>query len=374
MTTDKVEITPGSQSHMASQLATFLDASESGDKAATSPREEEGATEDRHEAADDDGQADDEDLDDLDDGNDEDVDDGDEDDGEEDTSDKLTMIVDGQQKDVTLDELLDGREFEVKVNGEVHAVPFDELKTGYMLRADHTRKTMALADERRQFDDERETLMDKDRAATQERLSALDDTVSTIKGLFGDEPDWPALARQLDPKDYQARRAAWDGLTRQISDAEAKAKAEREKLAEDASKRQEKQLERHRDMLPDLIPEWKDGKRAEKDVSAMVSMLEEAGMQAGVLSEALAANPNWLVILRDAVAFRNIKEAKGKKRRVRKATRTQRAGSTDSGNIATEQQKRRAGQKQRAFEKGRRGRSNRQEVAASLANALNLAG
>jgi len=109
--------------------------------------------------------------------------------------------------------------YRVKVDGQEVEVTLQELKDGFSMTADYTRKTQALAEERKAFATEQEQI----RAARDQYLEA----VKAVEVALGDEPepDW-AQRQQQNPDGWLEERAQW-----QIrADDRRKVKDERAKL------------------------------------------------------------------------------------------------------------------------------------------------
>lgn len=126
----------------------------------------------------------------------------------------------------------------VVVNGEEQDVTYDELVNGYQRRADYTRKTQEVADQRRE--------LDADRAATHEERSALAEVLTAYRA-FGAK-HLPAEAMKAIEADYQAL-------------------VSRVKQENDAAFHEG--LESEQKHLVERIPEWADAKVAQAEKTAL---------------------------------------------------------------------------------------------------------
>jgi hypothetical protein len=95
--------------------------------------------------------------------------------------------------------------YTVTVQGETRDVTLDELQSGFMLQADYTKKTQGLAEERRGFEENANAVM-HERQQYVKLLSALEQQLSNGGEQ---EPDWVELSR-TDPVGYTRKKAAWD--------------------------------------------------------------------------------------------------------------------------------------------------------------------
>lgn len=122
--------------------------------------------------------------------------------------------IDDVSPDAGLEEQ-DDELFVVTIDGEEQEVTLDELQAGYRRHADYTRKTQQLAEERNQFQQETQQSQ-QEREQYKHLVSALGDK---LKSMTGDEPDWQKIAAE-DPAGYVQQKAAWDHRQSQIQAAD----------------------------------------------------------------------------------------------------------------------------------------------------------
>lgn len=202
--------------------------------------------------------------------------------------------------------------YTVKVNGEEVEVSLDELVGGYQREGDYRRKTQSLADERRAFEREREevsTLKSQLVRVLQEKAAPADK-----------EPDWAKLADDLDPWEFNKQRAQWDTKQR-----------EREQAQRHAQQLQSEQIAElrttQRDKLLDAIPEWRDEKAFSEGANALREGARLYGFSAEDVDNTL--DHRLLLILRDAVAYRKTDtRQKAVEKKVRKAPKVARPGAS----------------------------------------------
>jgi hypothetical protein len=162
---------------------------------------------------------------------DEDGDDEAEDDGEEES----------EPEPVKLPETL-----KVKVDGQEIEVPLEELKAGYSRTADYTRKTMALAEERKQIEHRAESL-EQDRSQYQ---AVLEVWKQQLDASLGQEPEENlARLRQQNPAEYAARIADRQERERRLQTIDKDA-ADEQARVEQLEKEYDARLARERDAEP----------------------------------------------------------------------------------------------------------------------------
>lgn len=165
----------------------------------------------------------------------------DEDDGEEEASQELP-------DDVTV---------KVKVDGEEVEVTLAELRNGYSRTSDYTRKAQALAEERKAFQGEAETIR-QERAQYAELLPLLQQQLMQQASA---EPDWDTLYNE-DPIEAARLERQWRKSREEQSYRFQAIQAEQQRLAQEQATDQMKAIqafvEAERAKLPDVIPEWKN--------------------------------------------------------------------------------------------------------------------
>jgi len=141
----------------------------------------------------------------------------------------------------------------VKVDGQELEVTLDELVNGYSRQRDYTRKTQELSTLRKEIEQRQNELAEKD-AVYSELLPRLEQTLSNG---FEQEPDWNVL-KETDPVAYLTERDAWNDRKQKLEAAKAeRQRVEQERLQEQQQKLAEFVQEGQKKVLEE-IPEWKD--------------------------------------------------------------------------------------------------------------------
>jgi hypothetical protein len=201
-------------------------------------------------------------------------------------------------------------EWETKA-GEKHKATFAELKSGYIREQDYTRKNMEVADMRREVEAERDAITTKheklDEALTQWAIEA--------------EPqiDWVRLSQE-NPQEY-IRASAWYASQKEKKDAARDALAAmKQEIHADKVQRAEKYLLRE-------FPEWRDHSVAMEATTGLMAAARTYGITDDQFRTYLVENPALALVLKDAAAFREMKEKPAKvEKRVSKPGKTLRPG------------------------------------------------
>jgi hypothetical protein len=225
-------------------------------------------------------------------------------------------------------ELSDDLTVRVKVDGEEMEVSLAELRNGYSRTADYTRKSTALADQRKQIESEIETIRNE-RALYQELLPQLR---QQIEQQTSQEPDWDSLYND-DPIEAARLERQWRSYKEEQAKKLSAIEAEQKRLSQtETAERQKKAQEfvaAERAKLPEVIPEWKDEKVLVKEADELRKWAVSQGLTEREVDSVQQAN--ILAILRKAMLFdKGKKNVESVKRPANKKGRVVRPGSRNS--------------------------------------------
>ena len=229
-------------------------------------------------------------------------------------------------EEVIEQELPDDLTIKVKLDGEETEVTLDELRKGYSRYSDYTRKTQALAEERKAFQSEAEAIR-VERAQYAELLPVLK---SQIEMQVGAEPDWDTLYNE-DPIEAARLERHWrKDQQEKIAKLQA-VEIEQKRIAEENAKEQQRALsefvQEQRAKLPEVIPEWKD----EGTMKSEAKELREWALNNGFSERDLSAlvQASHVSILRKAMLFdKGTKKVEKAKAQPKKVARIVRPGSS----------------------------------------------
>lgn len=203
----------------------------------------------------------------------------------------------------------------VKVDGEEIEVTEEELLKGYSRTSDYTRKTQQLAEARKKFEAEELPALRTEREQYAAKLVAVD---QWIEANTPKEPDWDTL-RQENPAEFAATWADWHQHKEQRESLKAEIAAEQQKVSAERQKQLAAYLEAERGRLLERLPEWSDAEIAKKEKAEMLAYGRELGFAAEELMG--VADHRALILLRKAMLHDREQAAKSKARAtVEKAT------------------------------------------------------
>ena len=167
----------------------------------------------------------------------------------------------------------------VKVNGEEVEVTLDELQRGYSRQADYSRKTQQLAEERKAFQAEAEAIR-QERAQYSTLLTALQQQLQSTAQIE-QQPDWDRLYEE-DPINATRLERQWRKVQEDRAAKLSAIKAEQDRLNQTFEQQTAEQMKalllQQAQRLPEIIPEWKDEKVAAEGKKQLRSWLVDQGL------------------------------------------------------------------------------------------------
>ena len=271
----------------------------------------------------------------------------------------------GQAEEETEEEVTEEEEFEVvaeedlkytiKVDGEELEVGIDELKNGYQRQADYTRKSQALAEQRKETEgiqSERQRL-EQERQMYANGLQMLQEQQSAKLSEF-DNTDWTAL-KDEDPYQYMLKKDEYRDAQEKAQNVIQQQQLVQQEQAEQANKARAHFVQQEYSKLVNALPEWNDAKSTvKKDV-------QEYATSVGFRPEEInqLADHRSVLIIKKAMEFdRLTTKVSPKKKAVKKVPKVQKSGRGNSNEDAATE----AMNKKRA----RLRKSGKQDDAASL--------
>ena len=173
---------------------------------------------------------------------------------------------------------------QVKIDGETKAVPLSDLFKSYQQEADYTRKTQALADQRRAWEAEQtqlKTTYQQQLGQAQQLLTlAHQQTLAEYQGV-----DWNKLYAE-DPARYAAESLRFQQRVNQIQGYLQQSQAEQQRLQQE--QQQElftKHVPAEREKLLSARPEWRDDTQFQAARTQMRSAAQKLGFSDAELAQ-----------------------------------------------------------------------------------------
>ena len=212
--------------------------------------------------------------------------------------------------------------YTVKVDGQEVEVTLDELQNGYSRQQAYTKRSMELAEQRKAFEAEQaETRQIRDAYAQQ-----LDQLAAQIQQTTQQEPDWRALAETMSERDLFLYKAEWD----QQKEYQKQVQAEQQRIAAEKSREQEQELRKHlevqRTEMLNRIPAWQDDEVREAERKEVITYAQK---RIGFSEEEIAnaSDSRAIELLYKAWRWDTLQDkAPAAKKRTRKAPKMAKAG------------------------------------------------
>ena len=260
--------------------------------------------------------------------------------------------VDEEEYDVVAEEDL---KYTIKVDGKDYEVDIEELKNGYQRQADYTRKSQALAEQRKeteQIQSERMQL-EQERQMYANGLQMLQEQQSAKLQEF-DKVDWDTLKTE-DPYQYMLQKDEYRDAQERANNVAQQQVLIQQEQQQTAQKARAHFVQQEYSRLVDALPEWND-----KD-STIKKDIQEYATSVGFRPEEISqlADHRSVLVIKKAMEFDKLtKKVAPKKKAVKKVPKVQKSGRGNSKeDAATEVAK-----KKRA----RLRKSGKQDDAASL--------
>ena len=184
----------------------------------------------------------------------------------------------------------------LKIDGIEQDLPEDEVKNGYLRQSDYTKKTQALAEERKRFEAEERAAVRQERQVYAENLERVKAALEALTPA--EEPDWTAVAGQMTPEEFTKHYASWKANKERLSRVEEE-QARVMALQEQESERARAiRLNDEKERLELAIPDLKDPERGKVLRQDLVEYAKSVGFTDDDL--ALVEDHRPLVLLHKA--------------------------------------------------------------------------
>jgi len=243
----------------------------------------------------------------------------------------------GQAEEETEEEVAEEEEFDVvaeedlkytiKVDGEELEVGIDELKNGYQRQADYTRKSQALAEQRK----ETEAIQSERMQLEQERqmyangLQMLQEQQSAKLKPF-ESVDWEALKAE-DPYQYMIKKDEYRDAQERVTNIQQQQNLVQQEQAQQAQQARAHFVQQEYSKLVKALPEWNDKESTvKKDV-------QEYAKSVGFLPEEInqLADHRSVLIIKKAMEYNKLTtKVAPKKKAVKKVPKVQKSGRGNS--------------------------------------------
>ena len=173
--------------------------------------------------------------------------------------------------------------YTVRVNGEDVEVTLDELTKGYSRQSDYQRKTQEVAEQRRAVEkqyQEAQASIQNTQQLEQQYAALLPQMAQQLQADNQPEPDWNS-AYEADPIEATKLERQYRVQKEERAKKLQAIQSEQQRLMHESQQGQQARYQQHlaeqAQLLPDLIPAWKDEAVKATEVEAMRKWAVESG-------------------------------------------------------------------------------------------------
>jgi len=245
--------------------------------------------------------------------------------------------------------------YTVKVDGEEFEVGLEELKSGYQRQSDYTRKSQALAEERKQNEaiQEERIKLEHERQMYANGLQQLKQHQQTNLNKFSNI-DWASL-KEEDPYDYMIKKDEFRDAQEKVRNTVHQQKVVRQQQTQAATQARATFVQEQYAKLIEELPEWVSKESTVKED------IRKFAINSGYAPEEVdqLADHRSVLILKKAMEFDKLtNKVKPKKKAVKKVPKVQKSGR---GKVKSEAANDKAKKKRARLRK-----SGKQDDAASV--------
>jgi hypothetical protein len=207
--------------------------------------------------------------------------------------------------------------YAVKVDGEELEVSLDELVKGYSRQSDYTRKTQELASQREQIY--------QAQAERQQYIEALGQVVQ--QSMVGLEQyanvDWESL-REEDPIAFVTKKEEFRDAQERVRQAQAQQGAEAEKQKQEFAKIKQMALQEEHKKLIAAVPEWNEPEKRNELAKELSSYALSQGFKQEELKELI--DHRSLIVLMKAQKYDALQKSDVKAKKLKNKPKVVRSG------------------------------------------------
>lgn len=203
----------------------------------------------------------------------------------------------------------------VKVQGQELEVSLDELKSGYSRDSDYRQKTHALAEERRMLDEQKTSLSQ----SYDGKLKELTDLIGAAESYIG-QSSKEDLQKMYEEDPTQAAKIDFQQRQQRESFNKLKQQAEVAKLQQ-----YNQYLDEQKRLAATKIPEYSDPVKGVTFKNQMKNTLSEYGFNDQEIGS--LADHRFLMVLKDAMEYKNLKSKPVTNKKVTTAPKVVKSGT-----------------------------------------------
>jgi DNA repair exonuclease SbcCD ATPase subunit len=191
--------------------------------------------------------------------------------------------------------------YRVKVDGEEVEVTLDELQRGYSRQADYTRKTQEIAQQRKSLEQE----LEQARAERTQYAQTLETLRSHLETFEQSEPKWDELYEQ-DPIGAMRKERQWKERKEKIEAVKAEQARLKQQEQQELQQRLAMSVAEHRQRLLEALPDWNKPEVAAKERKVIADYMKDRGFTDDELNQVF--DHRVVLVARDAARYRQMQQ------------------------------------------------------------------
>jgi len=243
--------------------------------------------------------------------------------------------------------------YAVNINGEEHEVSFDELLKGYSRQSDYTKKTQELSEHRKAFDNAKQHMAQEYQQIQAERQQYIDSLQQIVDGSVpGLEQyasiNWEQLKAE-DPIAFITKKEEFRDSQDKMAQYQVQQEDAYQKQYQEYQKQSHQTLQQEHVKMADALPDWKEPEKQKK----IAKDIKEYALSVGYTPEEIGSlvDHRSLLVLMKAQKYDSLQNADVKSKKLKNKPRVIRSGKGKSKSNETKVKK--AAQMKRLQQSGR---------------------
>jgi len=286
-----------------------------------------------------------------------------EDESFEEESEEEDESIEDEEESEESDEIEEDEEeplFPVMVNGEEVEVTYDELLSGYSRQSDYTRKTQEVSEQRKEFEAMKQNIAQEYQQIQAERQQYVQNLQSLMEGSMSGldkfaEVNWELL-KETDPIEFVTKKEEFRDAQEKIQRLQQEQYTASQRQAAQSRYEMAQLKAQEEEALVKALPDWGDSEKQQK----LASSLRSYGLENGFTEEELSSlvDHRSILVLHKAQKYDMLQNTDVKSKKLKGKPRVVRSGVGVSRGAT--------GKKQRAAQMKRLRQSGRVDDATAL--------
>lgn len=242
-----------------------------------------------------------------------------EDESEEDSEEEVEELTEEEEEPLL---------YAVKIDGQEQEVTLDELMSGYSRQSSYTKRSQALAEQRKELDTAQQSMANEYQQIQAERQHYVNSLQSVIENSTAgldrfQSIDWERLKAEeplefaIQKEEYREAQDKIRGLQQQQADASARAQA-------DLQKQRTETLHTEHAKMVEALPEWGDAQKQQDVANKIRTYAMNVGFQKEELDQLVDSRS--LLVLRKAMLYDDLQNSDVKSKKLKNKPRVVRSG------------------------------------------------